>query len=191
MSNKQRIGKVTTRAGDTGHSKLATGRTLGKHTPVFTAIGAVDELNSHVGLLISLLVQDAERTEPERIAQLKAIQQSLFDIGAVLAMEGQFAAPDSEMLEQQIAILNGSLPPLTEFVLPGGSLAAAQCHICRTVTRRAEADLWRLLDATEFPAETALQNAAQYLNRLSDYFFVLARTLNSSHEDQWHGPSRR
>lgn len=187
MADKQRISKVTTRAGDTGNSKLATGRTVGKHEVIFQAIGAVDELNSHVGMLISLLA--ASNVSSPHNGILKQIQQDLFDIGAVLAMEGQFDVPAAASIETQVEALNAALPPLTEFVLPGGGVAAAQSHICRTVCRRCETDLWRLLrSASEAPAN--YRGAAQYLNRLSDYFFVLARTLTASAEEQWQGPQR-
>ena len=109
MSDKQRISKVTTRAGDSGNSKLATGRTVGKHEPIFQAIGAVDELNSHVGMLISVLGETTTAAPHNR--ELKKIQQDLFDIGAVLAMEGQFDAPAAGSLEQEVEQLNAALPP--------------------------------------------------------------------------------
>jgi len=185
MADKQRIGKVTTRAGDSGNSKLATGRTVGKHETIFLAIGAVDELNSHIGMLVSLL----EAGEHQHTL-LKQIQQDLFDIGAVLAMEGQFQAPAASPLEDAVASLNAELPPLTEFVLPGGGVPAAQSHICRTVCRRAETDLWRLIKSAEHAPADAYLHSAQYLNRLSDYFFVLARSLTATAEDQWQGPNR-
>ena len=187
MADKQRIGKVTTRAGDTGNSKLATGRTVGKHEVIFQAIGAVDELNSHVGMLVSLLTAGSSKSPHD--TTLKQIQQDLFDIGAVLAMEGQFDAPAAAGVEAQVSELNAALPPLTEFVLPGGGVAAAQSHICRTVCRRCETDMWRLLHSVSDAPEN-YQRAAQYLNRLSDYFFVLARTLSASAEEQWQGPRR-
>ena len=184
MADKQRIGKVTTRAGDSGNSKLATGRTVGKHEPIFAAIGAVDELNSHVGMLVSLL---ADGHETSHNSVLKQIQQDLFDIGAVLAMEGQFDAPQAEDLEAAVEKLNAALPPLTEFVLPGGGVSASQAHVCRSVCRRAETDVWTYLE-TLGDAPASLTACAQYLNRLSDYFFVLARVLTETAEEQWSGP---
>lgn len=188
-NDKQRIGKVTTRAGDSGNSKLATGRTVGKHEPIFQAIGSVDELNSHVGLLISLLDNPAsELAETTHTATLKTIQQDLFNLGAVMAMEGQFDAPSPTSLEDEVATLNAKLPPLTEFVLPGGGMAAAQSHVCRTVCRRSESDMWRLIQDIGLTVENYTA-AARYLNRLSDYFFVLARTLTATEEEQWQGPN--
>jgi cob(I)alamin adenosyltransferase len=103
-------------------------------------------------------------------------------------MEGQYDAPDATHLETATERLNAQLPPLTEFVLPGGGQAAAQAHVCRSVCRRAEVDLWSLNDRPDPNAN--LVRAAQYLNRLSDYFFVLARTLTQTAEQQWSGPKR-
>ncbi len=105
-------------------------------------------------------------------------------MGAVFAMEGQFDAPASATLEAITAQLNERLPPLTEFVLPGGGAAAAQAHICRAVCRRAEIDLWGLLAGLTDPPH-AMQDCARYLNRLSDYFFVLARSLSETAETEW------
>jgi cob(I)alamin adenosyltransferase len=176
MADKHRISKVTTRAGDTGKTKLATGRTVNKHSTIMLAMGGVDELNSQLGLLLGHV--DIE------VAELKQIQQNLFDMGAVFAMEGEYAAPTVARLEQAIERLNAELPPLTEFVLPGGGLAAAQSHVCRSVCRRAERDVWALISQTTDSAES-FTACARYLNRLSDYLFVLARTLTNSAEEQW------
>lgn len=177
MADKHRISKVTTRAGDTGKTKLATGRTVNKDSTIMLAMGGVDELNSHLGLLLAHV--DIE------VAELKQIQQNLFDMGAVFAMEGDYAAPTVASLESAIERLNKELPPLTEFVLPGGGLAAAQSHVCRSVCRRAERDLWSLNNQAADSPES-FTACARYLNRLSDYLFVLARTLNNSVEEQWN-----
>ena len=190
MAAKHRISKVTTRTGDHGQTKLATGRTIGKHDPIVRAMGAVDELNSHIGVLHAATATAA--TEPHH-GLLADIQQALFELGAVFAMEGNYAAPEPTNLEEASDRLNADLPPLTEFVLPGGGPAAAQCHVCRSVCRRAETEAWQLLnnltDASEEKRESFTQ-AAQYLNRLSDYFFVLARSLTVTGETQWQGPNR-
>ncbi len=174
----ERITKVTTRAGDKGTTKLATGRTVAKHAPVVRVIGAVDELNSHVGVLAGLAPDPAA---------LKTIQQRLFDMGAVFAMEGQYDAPALDELEAATEAVNETLPPLTEFVLPGGGPAASQAHVCRSVCRRAESDLWGLIETSP---NDSLEQCARYLNRLSDYFFVLARALTQDDEEQWSGPNR-
>ena len=186
MATKHRISKVTTRTGDHGQTKLATGRTIGKHHPIVRAMGSVDELNSHIGVLRSTTTESHQ-------GLLADIQQALFELGAVLAMEGNYAAPDPAGLEEASDQLNAALPPLTEFVLPGGGPAAAQGHVCRSVCRRAETDVWHLLDSLTNAAEeqkATFTQAAQYLNRLSDYFFVLARSLTATGETQWQGPNR-
>ncbi len=177
-----RISKVTTRGGDKGQTKLATGRRVAKHDPIMVALGGVDELNSQIGLLTTDLA-------PQHATVLKSIQQSLFDMGAVFAMEGEYVAPEAVALEAQVDALNSKLPPLTEFVLPGGGKSAAQAHVCRSVCRRAERDLWALVEQTE-AAPSSYTTCARYLNRLSDYLFVLARTLTEKKEEQWRGPEK-
>ena len=175
---KHRISRVTTRTGDRGETSLADGSRIAKTDPVVTAIGSVDELNSFVGVLVTELEPDGP------FATLcQQIQQSLFDIGAFLATRGQTPAPEADALEQEVASLNAELPPLTEFVLPGGTRAAAAAHVCRAVCRRAERDTWA--------AGEAASSCARYLNRLSDLFFVLARSCNAGTvEAQWRGSQR-
>lgn len=173
---KHRITRVTTRAGDSGTTSLADGSRLPKTDKQFDAIGDVDELNSHLGVLIAELPADGTLYT---LAQ--QVQQQLFDLGAALATAGQTPPPAMELLEREVAQLNDTLPPLTEFVLPGGTRAAAAAHVCRAVCRRAERSLWAL------EAEHA-QPCAQYLNRLSDLFFVMARCCNAGQvEAQWRG----
>ena len=182
MSERRRISRVTTRTGDKGTTSLATGRRLGKHEQHMRAIGAVDELNSHIGLLEALV-------EHQHQQSLREIQQSLFDMGAVFAMEGDYPAPDLEPVEALTNSMNADLPALTEFVLPRGGQAASQAHVCRAVCRRAEIEVWaRINEMDEPPA--AYQGAVRYLNRLSDLFFVLARLLSQGEEQQWQGPTK-
>lgn len=180
---RDRISRVTTRAGDKGTTKTATGKTLAKHHPLIRAVGSVDELNSHIGVLLTHI----EATSAER-SRAHTIQQALFDIGAVLTMEGEFDPPTYEELETGVEQLNAALPPLTEFVLPGGGPAAAQAHVCRTVCRRAETEIWALLEVV---THAHIEDCAKYLNRLSDYFFVLARHLTADTEQQWRGPEKK
>ena len=182
MPEKHRISKVTTRAGDRGNTKLATGRTIGKHEAVVLAMGAIDEVNSHIGLLRTC----AGETHQDNLAD---VQQALFELGAVFAMEGNYDAPALDAIEKNTDVLNQSLPPLTEFVLPGGGQAAAQSHVCRATCRRAESMVWRLINELD-AAPDAYLGAARYLNRLSDYFFVLARALTATEETQWQGPTK-
>ena len=181
--NRKRLTKITTRAGDSGKTKLATGRTVHKASGVVRSMGSIDELNSHIGLLLAHLKAEQQTHEP----QLLLIQQNLFDMGAVFAMEGEFTAPDAATLEGEVESLNASLPPLTEFVLPRGGIAASASHVCRSVCRRAEGEVWAYIESLDNPTK-AHTECAQYLNRLSDYFFVLARILTEDTETQWHGP---
>ena len=182
MSERRRITKVTTRAGDQGMTKLATGRSVAKHEPIMRAIGAVDELNSQLGMLEA-------HADATVAARLRDIQQHLFDIGAVFAMEGSFDCPEVDDLESWTESINAELPPLTEFVLPRGGVAASQAHICRTVCRRAEQTVWHLIDTlTEAPQ--SYTEVGRYLNRLSDLLFVLARQLGLANEQQWQGPNK-
>lgn len=164
-----RLTKITTRTGDDGTTGLADGSRLPKDSPRIEAIGAVDELNSQIGLLLTekltLAVRDC----------LAAIQHDLFDLGSELALPQRPAITEAqvERLETLIGQFNADLPPLKEFVLPGGGRAAALCHVARTVCRRTECACVRL-NTAEMLAPCLLQ----YLNRLSDLLFVLARAIN-------------
>jgi cob(I)alamin adenosyltransferase len=175
---KNRITKVTTKRGDRGKTSIADGTELDKQHPRIEAIGTLDELNSHLGLLVVELGEDS----PPGAFCLE-LQQDLFNLGACLAVPGLDQFPDVARVEAEVERLNAALPPLKEFVLPGGTRAAALAHVNRTVCRRAERRWWALHEAP--PA------GAAYLNRLSDYFFVLARTLNAGGpEAQWRGMRR-
>ena len=173
---KKRITRVTTKAGDRGTTSLADGSRLPKTDPRIHAIGAVDELNSFLGLLLTELDEANVLTAPCR-----QIQQELFDIGAYLATLGATPCPDAQWLESEVARFNAPLPALTEFVIPGGTRAAALAHVCRATCRRAERNLWELADDAA--------EASRYANRLSDLFFVMARTCNAERGDepQWRG----
>ncbi len=174
----KRITRVTTKAGDSGETTLADGSKLPKTHPRMHAIGDVDELNSHLGVLVTQLAVEDPLREP-----CARLQQELFDLGAYLATLGMVPCPDPVWLEQLIAELNAELPALKEFVIPGGTAAAAAAHVVRAVCRRAERSLWAL-DNVE--GENAA-DAARYANRLSDLFFVMARTFNHGSESQWRG----
>ena len=176
-----RISKVTTRAGDQGKTKLATGKTIAKSSQYVATVGAVDELNSQIGVVL------AELDHAQHDAALIAVQQDLFDMGAVLAMQGEYAAPAVDHVEALTEASNDALPPLTEFVLPRGTRLVAAIHVCRTVCRRAEAEFWRLIETDDNENYTL---CAQYLNRLSDLFFVLARFHTQDGEAQWRGPTK-
>ena len=192
---------MTTNNGDGGQTRLATGKKIAKTAPLIRALGSTDELNSAIGLLSCHLTDREQYLQTQ--TTLSEVQQALFDLGAVLALEGQYDAKTlvsgQDALSQTVELMNTKLPPLTEFVIPGGSITAAHSHVCRTVCRRAETDLWSVLESQEFSdnsletteAAENLRAAGVYLNRLSDYFFVLARTLmNNAEEPQWRGPQK-
>lgn len=165
-----RLTRITTRTGDDGTTGLADGSRLPKHSLRIHVLGEVDELNSVLGLLVA----DAEL--PGRLAPLLTrIQHELFELGGELAIPGSQRITDEQVaaLEDVVTELNAPLPPLKEFILPGGSRPAALCHLARAVCRRAERSLAALA-----AAETASSAGLRYLNRLSDLLFVLARAIN-------------
>lgn len=166
-----RLTKITTRTGDTGSTGLADGARLGKDHARIAVLGSVDELNSQLGVLL------AEPLAPDIRSVLLQIQNDLFDLGGALALPTQdvFAAGRVAWLDEQIAHYNAGLPPLREFILPGGSRASALCHVARAVARRAERDLVSLSQNDAVP-----QQALPYLNRLSDLLFVLSRCINKT-----------
>lgn len=164
-----RLNRITTRSGDDGSTGLADGSRLPKHAPRMEAIGSVDELNAHVGMLRAAI------DIPALDEMLGDIQHRLFDLGGALSLPGNLRFPEAAVtdLESGLAGYNAELPPLTSFILPAGSEAVARCHVARTVCRRAERCLTAL-------AESDGQDAAVlrvYLNRLSDLLFVVARWL--------------
>ncbi len=167
-----RLSKIYTRTGDDGTTGLADGSRVDKDCPRMEAIGDVDELNSVLGMAL------AEPLLPEAIAScLRELQHDLFDLGGELSVPGHamIVAAHVARLEQQLEELNAALPPLKEFILPGGSRPAAMCHLARTVCRRAERRL-----VTLARAETLNPQLRVYLNRLSDLLFVVARVVARS-----------
>ena len=163
-----RLTRIYTRTGDDGQTGLANGERLAKDHPRIEALGTVDELNSQLGVVLAL-DPPSDLVEP-----LREIQHRLFDLGGELATPGSAVIDDDLIvdLEQTLDDLNAGLPPLKEFILPGGNLIAAQCHLVRTVCRRAERALLRL--SCQEPVNSA---SLRYLNRLSDLLFVIARLL--------------
>jgi len=164
-----RLSKIYTRTGDDGTTGLGDGTRVPKEAPRVAAYGTVDEANSSIGVVLAVAgVPLAVR------ACLVAVQHELFDLGAELCIPGHrvIKAAHVERLERTLDEFNDALPPLKEFVLPGGGTAAAACHVARTVVRRAERCVWTLARSEAVAAEVT-----QYLNRLSDLLFVLARVL--------------
>ena len=165
-----RLSKIYTRTGDDGTTGLGDGSRVAKDSLRVEAYGTVDELNSIIGLLLTYELDADIR------AYLTDVQHRLFDLGGELCIPGHTALQDEQvaLLEKTLDQLNGRLQPLKEFILPGGSAAAATCHVARTVCRRAERRVVSLAHA-----ETVSSTAITYLNRLSDLLFVIARTLNA------------
>lgn len=164
-----RLTKIYTRTGDAGTTGLADGSRVAKNAPRIEAIGAVDELNCAIGLLL------CEDMPAETRACLDGVQHDLFDFGGELSVPGHAMMSEThcKRLEDALDAFNAGLPALKDFILPGGSRAACLAHAARTVCRRAERSLVTLTETAAL-APTLLQ----YLNRLSDLLFVLARTLN-------------
>lgn len=163
-----RLSKITTKTGDKGHTDLGDGSRVSKTSERIMAIGDVDELNASIGYLVTLIAEENIRVE------LKKIQNDLFDLGSMLAVPGYAAMNESYVtrLEKWAESIHEQIEPLQEFILPGGSIAASFCHLCRTVCRRAERQTLRV------PEDELLIVPIQYLNRLSDVLFILARVLN-------------
>jgi cob(I)alamin adenosyltransferase len=177
-----RLSKIYTRTGDGGSTGLGDGSRTKKDSPRVDAMGEVDELNSHIGLLLTA----GDLPEPMR-AGLTRIQHELFELGGELSIPGYTRITEDMVarLERELDALNDTLPPLKEFILPGGSRPAAQCHVARAVCRRAERRL-----ATLIQSETVNPAALKYLNRLSDLLFVLSRQINRAAgqaEPVWRG----
>lgn len=163
-----RVSKVYTRTGDTGNTGLADGSRVPKDSLRIEVLGDLDETNAHLGLVLSQALP-----EPVR-ADLTVVQHALFDLGGELCLPGHVAIAETDVrwLEQRLDHYNAGLPPLKEFVLPGGEPAAAHCHMARTVCRRTERALVALSRDEQVRAP-----AIAFVNRLSDFLFVLARTL--------------
>jgi cob(I)alamin adenosyltransferase len=163
-----RLSKIYTRTGDDGTTGLGDGSRVAKDDPRVDAYGTVDEANSAIGLAIASGLPD------DIAALLTSVQHQLFDLGGELCIPGHAAIHDADVdaLEQALDAHNAGLPPLKEFILPGGGEAAARCHLARTIVRRAERET-----VTLSRLETVRPQPLRYLNRLSDLLFVLSRVL--------------
>jgi len=180
-----RLSKIYTRTGDDGTTGLGDGTRVAKDSARVTAYGTVDEANSAIGVLLAAALPDEIRD------QLISIQHQLFDLGGELCIPGHAAIDDVdvERLEQWLDAHNADLPPLKDFILPGGGEAAARCHLARTIVRRAERET-----VTLARHDAVRPQAIRYLNRLSDLLFVLARVLARAEgqgEVLWNHERRR
>ncbi|GHV06079.1 cobalamin adenosyltransferase [Bacteroidia bacterium] len=167
---------VYTKTGDRGTTSLVGGKRVSKTDRRIESYGTVDELNSFIGLLIT------ETDDADDLEFLRFIQHKLFTIGSYLAtdrentelrIESKVSPESITRIEQEIDRIDSELPPIKNFLLPGGCRAAALAHVCRTVCRRAERQIYRLNETT--PVE---EPVLIFVNRLSDYFFILARKAN-------------
>lgn len=173
-----RLTIITTRTGDDGTTGLADGSRVKKSHCRVQAMGDVDELNSQLGRLLAELSIDAEQAPVAAvIATLEPTQHALFDIGSELAIPGHNQLVESQLahLDKAIDEYNGTLEPLREFILPGGTMASTQAHICRSVCRRAERSVVAVVEQ-----DVLGDLSPRYLNRLSDLLFVLARHINQA-----------
>src|SRR5689334_7525264 len=171
--------RIYTKLGDAGETHLGDMSRVPKTHPRIEAYGDIDELNAHVGVAVALA-----GVPPAYVAWLRRIQNDLFDLGADLSVPPgddrdrlRVAPEQTAWLEERCDEVNAELPPLKSFVLPGGTAAAAQLHVCRTVCRRAERRALLVEDANP--------EVVRYLNRLSDLLFILARACNAGDEPLW------
>lgn len=165
--------KIYTKSGDKGRTSLATGKRVSKSDMLLEAYGTADELNSYVGLLRSELAKCEVELAKKVDVQLGWLQNRLFDLGAVLAgSDMEFSAENVSKVEGWIDEMQGDLEELRAFILPGGSREVSLCHVCRCVCRRLERNMvvWH-----EETGENAAESVWEFVNRLSDYCFVLAR----------------
>lgn len=164
-----RLSKIYTRTGDDGTTGLGDGSRIDKDHARMEAIGTIDELNSQVGVLITEMAAD-----DDCVALLSRIQHDLFDLGGELSIPGYTLVSADRIgeLEASLDALNEDLPPLKNFILPGGNRAAAHCHLARAICRRAERGV-----VTLSREDQVNDTSRQYLNRLSDLLFVMARLL--------------
>jgi cob(I)alamin adenosyltransferase len=164
-----RLSKIATRTGDAGTTGLGDGSRVDKDALRVHAMGDVDELNSHIGVLL------CENLSPQLRHELISIQHDLFDMGGELCIPGYSLITETQVarLDALLEKYNADLPPLRDFILPGGNRPAALAHVCRTVCRRAERAI-----VSVGKSEIINDHPRQYMNRLSDLLFVLSRVLN-------------
>ena len=173
----KRLTKIYTRTGDKGETGLGDGSRIAKNSLRVTTMGDIDELNAHLGLTIEklLCIDIAEKAAWSRV--LRYGQHRIFDLGGEISIPGfeLITARHVELIEEALDALNEDLNPLENFILPGGSVLVAQCHVARSTCRRAERSLIAL--AASEPINAA---GLQFLNRFSDYLFVLARAMTKA-----------
>jgi cob(I)alamin adenosyltransferase len=177
-----RLTRITTKSGDSGQSRLASGDAMPKEDAVFQALGAVDELNSAIGCALAGFPDPASAAGAQLrdiAASLQDVQSRLFDLGGALAMPDTpvSLSEEVEKLHRIAQSANAGLEPLKNFILPGGSACGAMLHLARAICRRAERDVWALLTERGSHYDRSL---GVYLNRLGDALFIFARCVNKA-----------
>ena len=169
----KRLSKIYTRTGDKGETGLGDGSRISKTAPRVEAMGSVDELNSIVGVVVEELLASNQPDLTSVAEFIRTLQHRIFDLGGELSIPGFeiISAEHVVVIEQQLDVMNEQLDPLENFILPGGSRLIANCHMARSICRRAERNIAALAQT-----ESVNANAMEFINRLSDYLFVLART---------------
>ena len=169
----KRLSKIYTRTGDKGETGLGDGSRISKTAPRVEAMGSVDELNSIVGVVVEELLASNQPDLTSVAEFIRTLQHRIFDLGGELSIPGFeiISAKHVVVIEQQLDVMNEQLDPLENFILPGGSRLIANCHMARSICRRAERNIAALAQT-----ESVNANAMEFINRLSDYLFVLART---------------
>ena len=168
-----RLTKIYTKTGDQGETGLGDGSRVKKFDPRIESLGNIDELNSIIGIIL------IENLPADKKTILEKIQHDLFDIGGELSIPNHMVIDEVKInfLENSLDEMNNDLPSLKEFILPGGCKASSFCHLARTVCRRVERNLFKLTQT-----EKVNESSLKYINRLSDFLFVLARFLNKTNE---------
>ena len=170
------MARIYTRSGDAGQTGLANGTRIDKQDKLVEVIGDIDELNAHIGLI------RADKPQQDINTELATIQHQLFDIGAQVAQykDNPIESQQVTQLEQWIDQHQSTVPPIKQFILPAGNRIGSHVHLARSICRRAERHAW--LASQHHPIESEVM---QYLNRLSEYLFVLGRVLNEDDEVFW------
>ena len=195
---KNRLDRIVTKSGDSGLTSISPNKRISKNSNIVKFLGDLDELNAYIGTLKAdlFIINPTENSLEPIYAWITTIQHTLFDIGGAICSEDMGIFDDKAVifLEETIHEINRDLPPLKEFVLPGGSQLGAKAHVSRTVCRRAERSLVNLIENNPEFKEYQKNTVLPYINRLSDFFFVLGRLLDRLYkldEQTWETSKKR
>ena len=195
---KNRLDRIVTKSGDSGLTSISPNKRISKNSNIVKFLGDLDELNAYIGTLKAdlFIINQTENSLEVIYTWITAIQHTLFDIGGAICSENMEIFDEKAVifLEEIIHEINQDLPPLKEFVLPGGSQLGAKAHVSRTVCRRAERSLINLIENNPEYKEYQKSLVLPYINRLSDFFFVLGRLLDRLYkldEQTWETSKKR